>query len=211
MKALKNIIVGFLVSFVGSIPLGYLNVIGFEIYSKNNFKDLILYLVGVIIVEGIIIYATLFFAKKLSENKKLLKFIEIFSIVFMFFLASLFFFNHAQPVTGYKKFIFTYAPMLVGLLLSGLNFIQIPFWLGWNLYLINNKYIEIESNIKFLYVFGTLLGTFFGMLCFVLALQLLSAPNGLVNSKTINLIIPIIFFALGCFQLIKYFRKKAAV
>jgi hypothetical protein len=43
MKAIKNIFIGFLVSFIGSIPLGYLNVIGFEIYSKLGVSNLILF------------------------------------------------------------------------------------------------------------------------------------------------------------------------
>ena len=207
MKALKNLVVGFLVSFVGSIPLGYLNVIGFEIYQKEKLKALILYLTGVIIIEGIIIYSTLLFAKKLAENRKLLRFIDIFSIVFMFVLAGVFFLNHAEPDTGYKKVIFEHAPILIGIMFSALNFIQIPFWLGWNLYLINNRYIVVDSNLKYLYVFGTVLGTFFGMLSFVLALDLFSGQNGFLSPKTISLIIPVIFFAMGCFQLFKFFRK----
>lgn len=207
MKALKNLVVGFLVSFVGSIPLGYLNIIGFEIYQKEKLKALILYLTGVIIIEGIIIYSTLLFAKKLAENRKLLRFIDIFSIVFMFILAGVFFLNHAEPDTEYKKVIFEHAPILIGIMFSALNFIQIPFWLGWNLYLINKRYIVVDSNLKYLYVFGTVLGTFFGMLSFVLALDLFSGQNGFLSPKTISLIIPVIFFAMGCFQLFKFFRK----
>ena len=80
MKYLKNFIVGFLVSFVGSIPLGYLNFIGFEIYNKSDFTQLIHYLFGVVIIEGIVIYLTLYFANKLNLNPKIKKFIAIFSI-----------------------------------------------------------------------------------------------------------------------------------
>ena len=208
MKALKNIVVGFLVSFVGSIPLGYLNIVGFEIYTKKDLLSLLGFLIGVIIVEGMVIYATLLFAKKLSENEKLLKFIEIFSIVFMFTLAAVFFLDHSKPISDSKKIIFAHAPLIIGLLFSALNFIQIPFWLGWNLYLINNKYIQISSNIKLFYLLGTISGTFCGMLSFILMLDLLSNKGGILSANTIGFIIPIFFFAMGCFQLVKHLRKK---
>ena len=82
MKNLKNIVVGFLVSFVGSIPLGYLNIIGYEIYSKKGFPNTVEYLIGVVIVEAVVIYATLLFADVLTQQKKWLKRIELFTIVF---------------------------------------------------------------------------------------------------------------------------------
>ncbi len=207
MKAIKNVFVGFLVSFVGSIPLGYLNIVAFEIYQKQKIWSAVFYLCGVICVEGIVIYCTLLFAKKLSENKKLLKFIDIFSIIFMFVLSAIFFFNHSEPDASYAKIIFQYAPFLIGLLFSGLNFIQIPFWLGWNLYLIKNNYIFIQSQIKLFYVLGTVIGTFCGMLSFVLALNLLSEQKGFFSTNIVGIIIPIIFFAMGCFQLVKYMRR----
>ena len=84
MKILKNIGVGFLVSFLGSIPLGYLNVIGFDIYNHAGIASVVPYLFGVITVEVFVIYFTLIFANQLISNKKLLKIIAGFSVLFMF-------------------------------------------------------------------------------------------------------------------------------
>ena len=91
MQHIKNIVVGFLVSFVGSIPLGYLNVVGFEIYSKRGLLTTVCFLLGVILIEFFVIFFTLIFANKLAANKKLTKYIEGFSIVFMFILAFIFY------------------------------------------------------------------------------------------------------------------------
>jgi len=74
MQNLKNIVVGFLVSFIGSIPLGYLNVVGFQLFQKSGLQETILYVLGVTIIEFWVIYFTLIFAKQLAENKKLTKF-----------------------------------------------------------------------------------------------------------------------------------------
>ncbi|MEY3200181.1 MAG: hypothetical protein RJA13_2139 [Bacteroidota bacterium] len=117
MKALKNIFVGFLVSFIGSIPLGYLNVVGYEVYKRFGFSDTVLYLTGVITVEFLVIYLTLVFANQLMGNKKLIQFIEGFSVLFMFFLAYVFFessSNDSSQESVLDKYI-DYSPYIVGL------------------------------------------------------------------------------------------------
>ena len=100
MKTLKNILVGFLISFIGSIPLGYLNIVGFQIYVKLGLANVIWFLIGVLTVEAIVIYFTLVFAKKLAKNEKLLKTIEIFSIFFMLLLAYIFHSQNSSQDSG---------------------------------------------------------------------------------------------------------------
>ena len=70
MRYLKNIAVGFGVSYIGSIPLGYLNVIGFDIYTQNGLLATVYYLLGVVLIEMLVIYFTLIFAKKLLLSEK---------------------------------------------------------------------------------------------------------------------------------------------
>ena len=206
MKAIKNLVVGFGVSFVGSIPLGYLNIIGFEIYSKSGIYSLIPYLAGVVCVEVLVIYFTLIFAKKILENKKILKWIELFSIVFLLVLACTFFLkNESKNQNLLIKYI-AYSPFFIGIILSSLNFIQIPFWIGWNLYLVNEKYIDLDNKLKFIYITGTLLGTFFGMLTFVLFLNYVNA-NIDDNKFSISDFIPLLFLGMALFQIFKFWKK----
>ena len=208
MKALQNIVVGFLVSFVGSIPLGYLNVVGFQIYKKTNINQLMLYLLGVVIIEGFVIYGTLLFAKKLSENKKLLKIISFSSIVFMLVLAIVFYVqmgNHDS--LNQKNTPLQYAPFVMGLVFSALNFVQIPFWAGWNLYLVNNKYIFTEKQLKMIYTFGTLVGTFCGMLGFVLLLQFFTNDNKNISTNIVSKGIPLFFLIMTVVQAVKFWKK----
>lgn len=209
MQIVKNIIVGFLISFIGSIPLGYLNVVGFEIYTKFGIEETIFYLLGVISIEFFVIYFTLIFAKKLMENTKLLKFIEGFSVVFMFLLAYIFYSSSTKEVqnqTVLEKYI-DYSPYVVGLILSCLNFIQIPFWTSWNLYLLNGKYIEISKARKYFYVFGTVCGTFSGMLVLILSLHFVTYQTDFLAKYLMKFIIPLVFIGLGVFQSYKFYKK----
>jgi hypothetical protein len=205
MINLKNILVGFLISFIGSIPLGYLNVIGFQIYEKSGMQPTIYYLLGVICIEFLVIYFTLIFAKKLAENKKLTKYIEGFSVLFMFMLAAVFYFG-SNSKTDYAT-TFHYAPFVLGIVLSCLNFIQIPFWTGWNLYLLNGNYIEISKSRKYFYVFGTITGTFFGMLTLILSLNYFASNVDFVAKYLMQIIIPFVFLGLGLFQGYKFYKK----
>lgn len=209
MQNIKNIFVGFLISFIGSIPLGYLNVVGYEVYKKSGLNETYLYLLGVVSIEFFVILFTLVFANQLMNNKKLIKYIEGFSIVFMFVLAYTFYASASSETlnqSGLEKYI-NYSSYIVGVVLSCLNFIQIPFWLSWNLYLLNAKYIEISKTNKYFYVLGTLIGTFLGMLVLILSLNYVTNQTDFLAKYLIKVIIPLVFVGLGLFQMFKFYKK----
>jgi hypothetical protein len=207
MKNIKNIGVGFLVSFLGSVPLGYLNVVGYDVYAKSGFNPTIVYLLGVITVEAAIIFATLVFADQLMKRKKLIKFIEGFSVIFMFVLAYLFYANGNSEIVSEKTIDKYSSPFILGVVLSCFNFIQIPFWTGWNLYLLNGKHIDIGKSRKFTYLFGTMLGTFAGMLTLIVSLNYITSQTGFFSKYLMGVIIPLIFAGLGVFQGMKFYKK----
>ena len=209
MKAIKNILVGFIVSFLGSIPLGYLNIIGFEIYSKLGMEKLILFLLGVVFVESFVIYFTLIFANRLVNNKKLMKAIDIFGVFFLLFLGYSFYALSNQSVgnDNYLEKYIAYSPFLIGLSLNSINFLQLPFWTAWNLYLINGNYITITNRLKFHYVAGTLMGTFSGMLGLIFFLNTISKNTQSFSKYIMPVIIPLFFIVLACIQGYKVFRK----
>jgi hypothetical protein len=209
LKLLQNSVVGFLVSFVGSIPLGYLNLIGFQIYIKTNIIQLFYYLLGVVIIESIVIYVTLLFAHKLNLNPNRKKWISVFSIFFLLFLAYYFYSSDSNATDNHSDYanLLKYPSLLTGLLLSSVNFVQLPFWLSWNLYLVNGNYIHKQGNASWFYIFGTLLGTFFGMLVLILGIESVS-NTGIIHQSTILKSIPLLFVGLAIFQLFQLLRNK---
>lgn len=208
MQIIKNIFVGFLVSFIGSIPLGYLNVVGYDIYKSVGLNSTIYYLFGVILIEFFVVFCTLFFAKKLTRSLKLIRFIEGFSILFMFVLAYVFFSNvNSEHLNSTISSNVSQHFFFAGIFLSSTNFIQIPFWLSWNLYLLNGNYIEVSKYKKYFYVLGTVTGTFFGMLVFILCLNFLTLQTDFLSKYLMRIIIPLVFVGLGILQGIKFYKK----
>lgn len=206
MKALRHIGVGFLVSFLGSLPLGYLNVVGLEI-CKTGIEPVIWFVLGVISVEIFVIYFTLVFAHFLMRKTKLMKFIEGFSVIFMFALAFIFYGSGKDDSADSISKIPDYPFYVLGVVLSCVNFLQLPFWTGWNLYLLNKKHIDANGNSKYCYVLGTAAGTFAGMMAFILSvneLALMFLTVGIMD------LIALVFVILGIVQAVKFYRKYYA-
>lgn len=209
MKKIKNISVGFLVSFIGSIPLGYLNLAGLEIYSKSGLHNLVFFLLGVVFVETFVIYFTLLFAKQLVNNKKLMKIIDFFAVGFMFVLAYLFYSNANQSVTSNSHInqFLMYSPFVIGVILNCFNFLQLPFWTSWNLYLVNGKYIKTEKQLKYYYIAGALIGVFLGMLTLIVTLENIFQKTDQFSKYVMPVFIPLFFIVLGSIQVFKVYKK----
>jgi hypothetical protein len=209
LKVLKNILVGFAVSFIGSIPLGYLNLFGYQIYSSSNINQLNLYLFGVLFVEAIVIYTTLKFSSKISMNPKWKNYISIFSFLFLLGIALLMYnstSNQSNTIDKYSSYL-SYSALISGIILSSINFAQIPFWMSWNLYLTNENYIISSGKKGLFYVFGTVVGTYFGMLSIIFSIE--AAKNEDYISPTFfSKNIWVIFFVLAIFQLFHIVRNK---
>ena len=209
MKLFKNILVGFAVSFVGSIPLGYLSVIGFQIYSKTDLTQLAYYLFGVVFVEGIVVYAALQLAHRLELNQQWKQRISVFSIFFLLFLAYYFYASNEDRsgVTADYKALFQYPAFFTGLFFSATNFAQVPFWMSWNIYLVNGNYIFKGPALSFFYIIGTLLGTFSGMFALIVSIGRIS-HSGIIHQNTFSKGIPLLFVGLAIFQLYQFFKDR---
>ena len=209
MRILKNLFFGFLVSFLGSLPLGYLNIIGVEVYTNYFLESLIFYLIGVLCVEAVVIYFTIVFANQLVANKKWMKNIDFFAVVFLVGLSFLFFKGASPSIqqSDYIKDYIQYSTFVIGMVLCAFNFLQIPFWVGWNLFLLNANRIDLQGTLKLYYILGTLVGTFFGMLLAIVVLSELSTVDFSFTRYILPVVVPVFFLVLAALQARKVYIK----
>ena len=210
MKILKNIIVGFVVSFIGSIPLGYLNLIGYQIYFNSNISQLNLYLFCVLCIEAIVIYTTLKLSSKVAMNPKWKNYISIFSFIFLLGIALLTYnssSNESNSLDKYNTYL-SYSAFISGIILSCINVAQIPFWMSWNLYLTNENYIIAKGKAGLLYVLGTIAGTYFGMLAIIFSIEAAKNKN-YISPTFFSKHIWVIFFVLAVFQLFQIVKSNS--
>jgi hypothetical protein len=209
IRILKNLFFGFLVSFLGSLPLGYLNIVGVAILAHSKWQSLVLYLLGVILVEVVVVYGTIFFVNQLVANKKWMKNIDFFAIFFLLGLAVVFRLSSNDSVASvdFLKEYVAYSSFFIGLVLCALNFLQIPFWVGWNLYLVNANRIVLTRQLQHFYLLGIIIGTFLGMLLAIVVLDSLAQKNFSFTSYILPVFIPIFFVILAIFQMKKVYQK----
>ncbi|MCO6146659.1 hypothetical protein [Flavobacterium sp. NRK1] len=208
---MKSIAIAFLtglgISFIGSVPVGYLNIIAFDVYSMRGIVKLCYFLLGIITVECLIIYFIFKFAEKINSSIRLTKSLEIASLLFLIILTVFSFFTKNETTTTAAIPYLTENIFFSGILLNSVNFLQFPFWSGWSIYAVNNKIIEKHNYTKGMFIWGAGIGTMAGMLAFVLLLSRFSV----YFTGIINYIIACVFLLLTLFQAFKFYRKYAIV
>lgn len=206
MKYFKNIVAGFCVSFAGAIPFGYLNLIASKIFATNGGEALFAFVMGVVIIEMIIIYASLHAAQWFIAQKKFLTATKVFSVIFLAALSVWFFLKTSEGPTNEIPLIagnFFWA----GLLLSAINFLQIPFWCGWSVVLLNKNRISTGSTNSLLFVTAAGAGTVAAMLLFALLFQW-ALVQFTLSAYIINKSMAIVFGMLAGWQGYKLVGKK---
>lgn len=100
-----------------------------------------------------------------------------------------------------------YSPFVIGIVLNCFNFLQLPFWTSWNLYLLNGKHITIEKKLKYYYIAGTLIGVFLGMFSLIIILQTIFQKTNQFSKYLMPFFIPLFFIFLGITQIFKVYKK----
>ena len=143
----KPLIVGFLISLIGTLPLGYLNVIGLQLLLKNGHLATIQFILGVVFIEFFVLKVVSYGSKWLVQQQKLLLFIDIFTILFFSSLAFYFYATIGnEQKFSLKQLQLIQVPFILGVLLNSLNFMQWPYWSGVYLYLFRSEKLKPNSN-----------------------------------------------------------------
>ncbi len=185
---------GILISFLGSLPLGPLNLFATYISESKGIAQGFAFIAGCIIVELIYLRLTLVLMNWLRRRKKLFKVLEWISVAIIMGLA-IFCFYAAYKNIGFisgMTAVIKY-PFLSGLLFSLLEPMKIPFWFVWTTFLFSNKSLIPVNKHYNLFVVGVGIGSIFGFMPFIFA------GNYFINTiknhqGTINWITGIILF-----------------
>ncbi|SFS69513.1 hypothetical protein [Lutibacter maritimus] len=219
MKILKRIsfkkysfALGFFISLMGTLPLGYLNVVGVQILLEKGNWATTSFIFGIVAVEFFVLKIAFYGANWLVEQKKLLLLIDIFTIVFFSCIAIYFYFN----IGNEKNFSLSQLqlikfPFVLGVLLNSLNFMQWPYWSGIYVFLFRTEKIKPKTNQNNIFIRGALLGTFSGMMLFAQTGNYFLIDKKTDMGKYLNVIFTFIFLGLALFQFINLFWKRCKV
>lgn len=160
--------IGFLASFLGTLPLGILNVMTFNIAYHDGWLNSLLFGTGVTLVETIYAFVLLQIVplEKLSIRSKQL--LNVIMLVFLSFLTYQSFQGYLQPDTNRFSSLLLHGNFITGITYSALNLLQIPFWLGLNAVVIHKGIVHRGHISCYPYLTGIASGTLGGLLLFLL-------------------------------------------
>jgi threonine/homoserine/homoserine lactone efflux protein len=208
MRLFRIFITGLTISFLGTLPLGTLNIAAMQIAITDGLSPAMYFVMGALLVEMIYVRVSLVAMNWVFRHKTLFRWLEWISIVIILALAVSSFIAAADPVV--KKNVLLSGGIhrfWLGVLMSSLNPVQIPFWFGWSTVLFTKKVLEHNNSHYNTYILGIGLGTFIGNLVFVFGGRFIVDVLN-TNQKILHWIIGGIFLVTAIILTIKVLRKK---
>jgi len=205
MQYIQSLCAGLLISLSGSLPLGNLNIAALQIAAKETVSRALWFSVGVVIAEVFYLGVILATVGKLAIGEKALFFFQVLSVVVLIVMSA-----GSFIATGHKdgsNIVLRGGSKrwYLGLAMSALNPMQIPFWAGWVVYLFSRSLIADSFPGFTLFALSAGMGTFIALLVFIFAGKRFSVVM-LERQKLINTLIGCLFAAMAVFQIFKLWK-----
>jgi len=201
---------GLLISFLGSLPLGPLNLITTYVSVSKGTGAGFAFAAGCILSELIFVRLAVISMEWISKRQQLFKALEWITIVIILTLA-VFSFIAASRQTGFTsampaniKFPFWY-----GVAISALDPMKIPFWFLWSTFLLSKAVLIPESNFYNYYTAGIGVGSLFGFMLFIYGGSYFIGSIK-SNQYIINWIIGAVLMVTAIIQVYRLFNRKVA-
>ncbi|MGC4102519.1 LysE family translocator [Ferruginibacter sp.] len=203
---------GLVISFLGSLPLGTLNVAAMQIGIQESIKEAIYFSFGSLLVEMVYVRISLVGIDWVRKQDKLMKIMEWVTLAIIVALAVGSFVAAAKGGGEAKNVLLknNMHRFLLGMLMCAINPVQIPFWFGWSTVLFTKKILEPKKEQYNSYIVGIGLGTLLGNCVFIFGGKWL--VQRIANSQQyLNWVIGGIFALTAIIQLVKMLLHKDSI
>ena len=213
VKLLKIFLWGLLISFLGSLPLGTLNVAAMQIGIYEGVNNALYFSFGSLLVEMLYVRISLIGINWLQKQQRLMKIMQwvtfgiIVLLAFGSFYAAIKTSGRGQSVNANPYENINISRFLLGAFGCAINPIVIIFWFGWSTVLFTKKILEPVNSYYNSYIVGIGLGALAGNCVFIFGGKWL--VERIANSQQyLNWVIGSIFAITAIIQLIKNIRNK---
>ena len=196
MNYLQVFLLGFIFSFVGSIPPGTLNLSVLQMGLEGKIKAAFRFALAVAIVEYPYTWIGVQFEYLISNSPWI---IDNFQLIVAVVMTALGILNllPARKSTGFAK-KFEESGFRRGLILSILNPMAIPYWMGFTAYMKAQGWIDLATTgLLHSYVFGTAVGAM-ALLSVLIFFARRVAPY-MAGSKWVKIVPGIVLLILGTY------------
>ncbi|MBC8035525.1 MAG: LysE family transporter [Chitinophagaceae bacterium] len=203
---------GMLISFLGTLPLGTLNVSAMQLSVQENTRNAVKFALGVALVEIIYVRISLKGMNWVMEHQTVFRVLEWITVL-LFIVLAISSFRTARKKEGDQKNIVLKNNLdrfLLGFTMSAINPVQIPFWFIWSTYLLSNKFLlpkELHFNI---YTAGIGIGTLIALAFFIFAGKWIITRLK-ASHRAINMVVGFVFLLSAGIQLYRLLTSGGEV
>lgn len=192
-------LIAFTLGFVGYLPLGNINLTVVQMSVGEEKRRWQAFILFAALMEFIYCFGSLSGMQMLRQDTQLV-FALNWSAVVIFFVLGFISILHKENPEGKKTLLSSYIKR--GVLIAILNPLQIPFWLIWGVYVMENGWVKNSYNSIALFSFVCALGTIAVLYMYAVAgKKLVEKLN--VNRTVLNRFIGVLLIALAVYQMVK--------
>jgi len=191
-------------AFLSLIPPGMLNMTVVKTSIQKGKNEGVWFALGAALVVIPQAFIALVFARYFADNPQVVERLELAGIIVLFVLSIVFLMQARRKFKGDggkregKSF-------WIGMLMSGMNMLAIPFYLVLSSVLENRGLLQTEQPFINLFVSGVFLGAFTLFFLYANFAQIIQSKAQFI-AKNINYILSVLFLALGILTLIKFLK-----
>ncbi len=201
MLLLQVFLVGLVFSFLGSIPPGTMNLCVLQLGLERKVATAMRFSLAVAIIEYPYTWIGVVFEGWITSNPAIIENFQLITAVVMTLMGLLNIWTARKPTEFTTRF--NESGFRRGLVLSILNPMAIPFWIGVTAYLKAQGWIDLgTTTLLHAYIFGTAIGALLLLTAFTFLADRLSAY--VTNSKLVSLVPGVTLLALGMYAFWRY-------
>ena len=198
---ITNFIVAFIFSFIGTIPPGSLNLIVLQLGFQKKVNIAWRFALAACLVEYPYAWLAVKFEALITSSPLIVRNAELIAAIVMTCLGVFNLISAKNPSKFSEKF--NQSGFRRGIVLSILNPLILPFWVGTTAYLKGMKWIDLSSNARLhAYLIGISMGTL--ALCVLIIYLAKKIVSEFHHQATFQKIPGFVLLALGLYAFIQY-------
>ncbi len=198
---LQVFLAGVIFSFLGSIPPGTLNLAVLQLGMEQKIKTALRFALAVTIVEYPYAWVAVVFEDWLTSSPLIIDNFQLITAVVMIVIGGFTLWSARKPSEFSVRF--NESGFRRGMVLSILNPMAIPFWIGITAYLKAQGWIDLSTPLLLhSYVFGTSVGVLVLLVLYTFLAQRLSVY--VKDNRYVKLVPGFTLLTLGVYAFVKY-------
>ncbi len=194
-------LIGAIISFIGSIPPGTLNLAVLQLGMELKIKAALRFALAVSIIEYPYAWIAVVFEDWITASPVIIDNFQLITAIVMIVIGAFSIWSARKPSDFSIKF--NESGFRRGLILSILNPMAIPFWIAYTAFLKSQGWIDLTTQWRVhSYVLGTSVGVMVLLTLFAFLAKRLSSY--VKDNRVVKLIPGITLLVLGTYAFIKY-------